>query len=139
MPFSRRRRSGTSIHSTSGVSNSAKYWRSELFRNWRASRNPISITTAPRMRSSGTIGEFMMLEVETAPSNRFSYTWSVESGSADPLGATLMPGGANFSLYARNAEGVDLLLFDREDDAPTRVIRLDPEQNLSYHYWHIFV
>jgi len=33
-----------------------------------------------------------------------------------------------------------LLLFDREDDAePARVIPIDPVQNRTYHYWHIFV
>jgi glycogen operon protein len=35
---------------------------------------------------------------------------------------------------------VDLLLFDREDDAhPARVIPIDPSTHRSYHYWHIFV
>jgi glycogen operon protein len=36
--------------------------------------------------------------------------------------------------------GVELLLFDRLDDAkPTRVIGLDPASNRTYHYWHVFV
>ena len=35
---------------------------------------------------------------------------------------------------------MDLLLFDREDDArPARVIRIDPLTNRTYHYWHVFV
>jgi glycogen operon protein len=35
---------------------------------------------------------------------------------------------------------VELLLFDREDDArPARVITLDPAINRTYHYWHTFV
>jgi isoamylase len=35
---------------------------------------------------------------------------------------------------------VELLLFDREDDArAARVIRFDPEANLTFHYWHVFV
>ncbi len=46
----------------------------------------------------------------------------------------------NFSLYSRGASGVELLLFDREDDArAAHVIRFDPEANLTYHYWHVFV
>lgn len=36
--------------------------------------------------------------------------------------------------------GVELLLFDREDDAsPARVVPLDPFLNRSYHYWHFFL
>jgi len=32
------------------------------------------------------------------------------------------------------------LLFDRPDDAqPSQTIRLDPDQNRTYHYWHVFV
>jgi len=35
---------------------------------------------------------------------------------------------------------VELLLFDRDDDAlPARVIRFDPVDNRTYHYWHAFV
>ena len=61
-------------------------------------------------------------------------------GHAHPLGATLAPDGVNFSLFSRSASGVDLLLFDREDDLePSRVISLDPAKNRTYHYWHAFV
>ena len=36
--------------------------------------------------------------------------------------------------------GVELLLFDREDDSrPERVIPMDPVLNRTYHYWHISV
>ena len=65
----------------------------------------------------------------------------VESaGHSSPLGATVLPGGVNFSVYSRNASGVELLLFDREDDAePARVITIDPAMNRTYHYWHVFV
>src|SRR5439155_25514999 len=35
---------------------------------------------------------------------------------------------------------VDLLFFDRDDDAqPARVIHLDPATNRTYHYWHVLV
>jgi glycogen operon protein len=57
-----------------------------------------------------------------------------------PLGPTVCGGGVGFSLFSRKASGVELLLFDREDDAqPARVIRIDPETNRTYHYWHVFV
>jgi glycogen operon protein len=51
-----------------------------------------------------------------------------------------MDGGVNFNLFSRHATGVELLLFDREDDAiPTRSITLDPRYNRTYNYWHVFV
>src|SRR5579864_3409268 len=64
----------------------------------------------------------------------------VTPGRSSPLGATIVDGGVNFSVFSRNAAGIDLLLFDREDDPrPCRVISLDPAICRSYHYWHAFV
>jgi isoamylase len=63
-----------------------------------------------------------------------------EVGRSSPLGATLTRGGVNFSVFSREATGVELLLFDRSDDAkPARVIRIDPVAGRTYHYWHVFV
>ena len=62
------------------------------------------------------------------------------TGNSAPLGATVCHGGVNFSLYSREATGVELLFFDRLDDAkPARVIGVDPVSNRTYHYWHVFV
>jgi glycogen operon protein len=62
------------------------------------------------------------------------------SGKPFPPGATVVDGGVNFSLFSRTATGVELLLFDREDDAqPARVVRLDRADNRTYHYWHVWV
>jgi glycogen operon protein len=64
----------------------------------------------------------------------------IESGDSVPLGATLTSGGVNFSLFSRHALAVDLLFFDRADsEQPSRVIPLDPFNNRTYHYWHVFV
>jgi isoamylase len=60
-------------------------------------------------------------------------------GRSAPLGASVQQGGVNFSLYSRDATRIDLLLFDREDGPPSRVIPLDPSANRTYHYWHVFV
>jgi len=61
-------------------------------------------------------------------------------GVSFPVGATLAPGGVNFSLFSRDAVAVELLLFDRVDEAaPARVIGLDPRSQRTYHYWHAFV
>ncbi len=60
-------------------------------------------------------------------------------GNSAPLGASVAEGGANFSLYSRNATGVELLLFDYADDArPARTIRIDPATR-THHYWHVLV
>jgi isoamylase len=62
------------------------------------------------------------------------------AGQSSPLGATVFPEGVNFSVFSRNASGVQLVFFDREDDArPERVIAFDPAINHTYHYWHVFV
>jgi len=62
------------------------------------------------------------------------------TGNSSPIGATVVNGGVNFSLYSRHATGVELLLFDKSEDAkPARVIGLDPSSNRTYHYWHLFV
>lgn len=61
-------------------------------------------------------------------------------GRSYPLGSTLRPGGANFSIYAKNASAVELLLFDNVDsDTPSRIIHLKPIENCTFHYWHIYV
>jgi glycogen operon protein len=61
-------------------------------------------------------------------------------GRSAPLGATVVDGGVNFSLFSRTASGVELQFFDHDSDAiPSRVVRLDPAINRTYHYWHTFV
>jgi isoamylase len=61
-------------------------------------------------------------------------------GRSFPLGATVYPDGVNFSVFSKNCSTVELLLFDRADEAqPARVLPLDPQVNRTYHYWHAFV
>ena len=58
----------------------------------------------------------------------------ITEGRSSPLGATLSPEGANFSVFSKHATGIDLLLFDNVDDAcPSSVIRIDPATNRTYH------
>src|SRR5215217_4060653 len=65
---------------------------------------------------------------------------TLSRGLPYPLGASVVPGGVNFSVYSRTAQGLDLLLFDQADaPAPTQVIQLDPGLNKTYYYWHVFV
>jgi isoamylase len=57
-----------------------------------------------------------------------------------PLGARVDAAGVNFSVFSRDAERIDLLLYDHvDDDAPARVITLDAHRHRTYHYWHCFV
>ena len=78
-----------------------------------------------------------------APGNVMSHSVldvGVEVGKSFPVGATCRADGVNFSVYSKNAAAVELLLFDHADDArPTRTITLDPAQNRTYYYWHVFV
>ena len=76
---------------------------------------------------------------DAPPRARSDVVCPPELGRSYPLGATVSKGGVNFSLYSRDASGVDLLLFANEDDARPKVITLDPFNNRTYHYWHVFV
>jgi len=64
-----------------------------------------------------------------------------QPGVGDPLGASIVPGGVNFAVYARQASGLDLLLFDDVEDMAdaARSIPLDPHLNRTGDYWHILV
>src|SRR5580765_8380282 len=82
----------------------------------------------------------VVLDRNQVPFEPAAMTVGEKEGESCPLGATVFPHGVNFSLYSRRASDVELLLFDREDDAqPARIIRFDPVANLTYHYWHVFV
>jgi glycogen operon protein len=60
---------------------------------------------------------------------------STRIGNSCPIGATLVAGGVNFSVYSRDARGVELLLFDGADDVtPARTVRFDPLVNRTFHY-----
>jgi len=61
---------------------------------------------------------------------------AARTGRSFPLGASIVGEGVNFSVFSRGASAVELLLFERDDDArPARVIPIDPAANRTYHYW----
>ena len=60
-------------------------------------------------------------------------------GLANPLGAHCVDGGVNFSVYSRDAIGMELVLFDDADCTPTHIIPFNESVNRTYHYWHLFV
>jgi isoamylase len=58
-------------------------------------------------------------------------------GSPYPLGATWDGEGVNFALYSEHAEGVELCLFDRPDDAAeSERLQLSEQTN---HVWHAYL
>jgi glycogen operon protein len=73
-------------------------------------------------------------------------------GQSFPLGATVCRNGSkssdaangydgvNFCVFSKNCSAIELLLFNGASDAaPARAIYLDPEQNRTFYYWHVFV
>jgi glycogen operon protein len=67
-------------------------------------------------------------------------TPDILAGRHIPLGATVYPDGVNFCVFSKNCVTLELVLFDRPEDAqPSRVIRLDSQRHRTFYYWHVFV
>jgi glycogen operon protein len=61
-------------------------------------------------------------------------------GRPHPLGAIPDAGGTNFALFSQAATAVQLLLFESHDARrPVKVIDLDPGDNRTFYFWHIYV
>jgi isoamylase len=59
-----------------------------------------------------------------------------EAGKAHPVGAHVVEGGVNFSVFSENADSMELLLFERPTDPfPSDVVPMTRE----FHFWHAFV
>src|SRR5438067_1002435 len=71
---------------------------------------------------------------------RASTPYRTKEGQPHPLGATPDAGGVNFSVFSQSATAIELLLFDEHDDKePMQVILLDPAENKTFHFWHVYV
>ena len=78
-------------------------------------------------------GQAPVVEVQLMAFRRLKQLPAPATGGSFPIGATLINGDANFSIFSRTAAS-ELLLFDRADDArPSRVIPIDPLPNRTYH------
>ena len=67
-------------------------------------------------------------------------TAAATAGLSFPLGASVAPGGVNFSVFSRHATRIELLLFESAEAVqPSEVIELDPRGHRTYYYWHVFV
>ncbi len=61
-------------------------------------------------------------------------------GNRYPAGATLDAGGVNFSVFSQHASSVELLLYEKNDSTePFQIIRLVPDVNLTFFFWHVYV
>lgn len=66
--------------------------------------------------------------------------YKLKHGKPYPSGSTVSEKGVNFSIFSRNAEQVELLLFAQADsDQPFQVIVLEKEINRTFFSWHVFV
>ncbi len=69
-----------------------------------------------------------------------SRTYTVKPGFRYPPGARPDAGGVNFSVFSRDATGVQLLLYAGADSAePFQLIELDPVTNRTFFSWHVYV
>src|SRR5262249_698865 len=64
----------------------------------------------------------------------------MSTGRPYPVGATVSADSVNFCVHSKPAPAVEWLLFDAPDGAQAaQVVRLDPDTNRTYHYWHVEV
>jgi glycogen operon protein len=74
------------------------------------------------------------------PAGALGVVTGQSEGASYPIGASLAEDGVNFSLYAKHATGLELLLFNApEDEVPARVVTFDRHVNRTAGYWHAFV
>ncbi len=67
---------------------------------------------------------------------------TIEAYDGSPLsyGATLVPGGVNFSIFSRHANSVVLCLFESENSSsPYFTYTFDPVTNHTGDIWHVFL
>jgi glycogen operon protein len=65
---------------------------------------------------------------------------TTRAGFPHPYGANVINNGVQFSIFARNAESVTLVLFHSHDqDSPFTGIELDPVVNKTGDIWHIWI
>lgn len=71
---------------------------------------------------------------------RISSPFATQIGSRSPSGVSWTPELTNFSIFSREAQVVELLLYENEDaDTPMQVIALNAEQHRTFFSWHVAV
>jgi hypothetical protein len=78
--------------------------------------------------------------ITLAPINQTLKIYPTRSGTRFMPGATWTSEGVNFSMFSKNAQKVELLLYQAVDSAePLQIVQLDPNTNRTYFYWHVLV
>jgi glycogen operon protein len=66
--------------------------------------------------------------------------YPVKPGQRYPPGAKVSASGVNFAIFSRQATAMELLLYpDPHSTEPFQVITLDPHENRTFFFWHVFV
>jgi glycogen operon protein len=66
--------------------------------------------------------------------------WEITEGKPLPLGASVLQGGINFSIFSRNATKITLVLFESaEQDSAFVEIDLDKPDFRTGDLWHCFI
>jgi glycogen operon protein len=66
--------------------------------------------------------------------------FKISQGRRYPPGASMRAEGTNFSVFSQHATSMELLLYERADSpTPFQTIRLDPETNRTFFFWHVYV
>lgn len=65
--------------------------------------------------------------------------FEITRGHPLPLGATVMRGGLNFSVFSSTATTVNLVLFERGGFDPLIEFPLEPNYHRTGDVWHIFI
>lgn len=80
-----------------------------------------------------------MIETLLSPEEKRQH-YICEPGNPHPIGATIDRDGVNFSLYAKDATAVELLLFAQAGDLqPIQTIQLNAQKNRSFSFWHVYI
>lgn len=66
--------------------------------------------------------------------------YRIAPGEWNRGGATVVDAGVNFCTFSRQAERLELLLFEHElSREPFQVIALDPDRHRTFLFWHVLV
>ncbi len=58
-----------------------------------------------------------MLRIDTYPTHEYK-GFKLRAGKPMPFGATIIPGGVNFSIFSREAKSCELVLYKKEEQEP---------------------
>ncbi|TDX58996.1 glycogen debranching protein GlgX [Orenia marismortui] len=67
-----------------------------------------------------------MLRVDTYPTHEYEGI-KIRRGKALPFGATIVPGGVNFSIFSKHATSCELVLFKKHEQEPYAIIPFPDE------------